>query len=87
MTFAGRYPPADPVKRGRFLAEREWWLEWRQKIPEGKYWVGDYQENFYKFLRDNIPLDADDYDQRIGNIITGWENTTGSEIGDGMDLE
>jgi hypothetical protein len=78
LTFAGRYPPADPVKRERFLAEREWWINWRQSIQEGGYWVCDCQENFYQFMRQKIALDANDYDQRIGDIIQRWKNAASS---------
>ena len=85
MTFAGRYPPADPVKRGRFLAEREWWLNWRQKIPNEDYMACDCQENFYKFVRERIALDASDYHARITNIVEGWKGTAASEPADFLD--
>jgi hypothetical protein len=74
LTFAGRYPPETPVKRERFLAEREWWINWRQGIQEGGYRVCDCQANFYQFMRQKIALDANDYDQRIGDIIQRWKN-------------
>ena len=77
MTFAGRYPPADPVKRGRFLAEREWWLDWRQKIED--YWVCDCQENFYKFVRERLELDASDYEERFGDVVEAWKKNTMSD--------
>ena len=77
LTFAGRYPPADPVKRSRFLAERDWWLKWRKSVTA--YWACDCQENFYKHLRQMIALDADDYDDRIEDLLKGWERTTMSE--------
>ena len=73
MTFAGRYPPTDPVKHEHFLAERKWWLDWRQTIPNTIYTPRDGQETFYKFVRFRLELDADDYDQRIGDIIQAWQ--------------
>ena len=79
MTFAGRYPPADGPKRARFLAERQWWLDWRHGISEGGYWVCDCQENFYKFLRSKIALDAEDYDERIETIFGAWKRNTMSD--------
>jgi hypothetical protein len=49
-------------------------INWRQDIQEGGYWVCDCQENFYQFTRQNIALDANDYDQRIGDLIHRWKN-------------
>ncbi len=79
LTFAGRYPPADGPKRARFLGERQWWLDWRQSISEGGYWVCDCQENFYKFLRSKIALDAEDYDERIETVFGAWKKNTMSD--------
>ena len=59
------------------MAEREAWLNWRNGIRS--YWVCDCQENFYKFLRERIALDADDYDARIAGIIQIWKCSTVSE--------
>ena len=54
-----------------------WWLCWRTSIED--YMVCDCQENFYKHLRERIALDADDYDDRIGDLLREWELSTFSE--------
>ena len=32
MPFAGRYLPKDPIRRARFLAERQMWRDWRKGL-------------------------------------------------------
>ena len=70
MTFAGRYPPMNALKRERFMAEREWWHNWRSGVSN--YNVADDQEHFYTYLRSQIELDADNYDFRIQGILASW---------------
>ena len=66
MTFAGRYPPMNALKRERFMAEREWWHNWRSGAG------ADDQKHFYTYLRSQIELDADNYDFRIQGILASW---------------
>ena len=70
MRFAGRCPPTNALKRERFMAEREWWHNWRS----GK--GADDQKlqwhHFYTYMRSEIELNADNYDFRIQAILASW---------------
>ena len=70
MTFAGRYPPTNPTKHARFLAERKRWHDWRNGL--NLYVAADSQQNFYTYLREHVDLGADNYDDQIGHYITLW---------------
>ena len=71
LTFAGRYPPKEPIKRGRFLAERQSWHDWRNGLDV--YSAEDSQMNFYSYLREKVHLGAEDYDAVIEKIIQQWQ--------------
>ena len=70
LTFAGRYPPRDGIKRARFLAERDWWHDWRKTVWD--YHPSDNQDDFYGYLRARIQLDAPEYDTEIGYYMRLW---------------
>ena len=71
LTFAARYPPKDPIKRGRFLAERQSWHDWKNRLDV--YSAEDSQANFYSYLRGKVDLGAENYDVVIDTIIQEWQ--------------
>ena len=70
-TFAARYPPKEPIRRGRFLAERQSWHDWKNGLDV--YSAEDSQANFYSYLRKKVDLGAENYGAVIDNIIQEWQ--------------
>ena len=64
-------PPKEPIKRGRFLAERQSWHDWRNDLDV--YSAEDSQAKSYSYLRGKVDLGAEDYDTVIGNSIQHWQ--------------
>lgn len=71
LTFAARYPPKEPIRRGRFLAERQSWHDWKNGLDV--YSAEDSQANFYSYLRKKVDLGAENYGAVIDNIIQEWQ--------------
>ena len=42
-------------------------------------WGPDTQHNFYKYLRESLALDAEDYDERSEDIIEAWKRNAVSD--------
>lgn len=77
LTFAGRYPPKDPVRRARFLRERQAWHDWRDNLRV--YSAVDSQASFWNFMREKVDLGADNYDDTVEDYIRLWQrNSHGS---------
>ena len=68
LNFAGRYPPKDPIRRARFLVERQMWHDWRKGL--NVYASEDNQESYWAFMRAHIALDSENYDEKIDHCIT-----------------
>ena len=77
LTCAGRYPPKDPIRRARFLVERQMWHDWRKDL--NVYTSEDNQESYWAFLRAHIALDSENYDEKIDHCIALWQGNSTRE--------
>ena len=77
LTFAGRYPPKNPVKRAQFLAERQRWHDWRNNLTVHN--AEDSQASFYNFMRDHVDIGADNYNDVVDDFVNRWQRNSQSE--------